>query len=218
MDKIVAKNISKSYEEDNQVLKDFNYTFEKGKMYVIMGPSGAGKTTLLNILGSLENADAGSVLADDLEIGSLSGNEKAEFRMKHIGFIFQAFYLNPRISVLDNVIVPMLVNKEIQKKDRSSLAMEKLKAFGIDGYYKKSAKKLSGGEQQRVAIARAMANNPDVILADEPTGNLDEKNEKLVFEYLKKLAEEGRIVIVVSHNEFVKSFADEIIVINKEAS
>lgn len=217
MDKIVAKNISKKYEEDNQVLKDFDYTFEKGKMYIIMGPSGAGKTTLLNILGSLENADSGSVFADDLEVTSLSDNEKAEFRMKHIGFIFQAFYLNPRISVLDNVIVPMLVNKDIPKKERKTVAMEKLKAFGIDGYHNKSAKKLSGGEQQRVAIARALANNPDIILADEPTGNLDEKNETLVFEYLKKLAQDGKIVIVVSHNESAKKYANEVLLLNKES-
>lgn len=217
MDKIVAKNISKKYEEDNQVLKDFDYTFEKGKMYIIMGPSGAGKTTLLNILGSLENADSGSVFADDLEVTSLSDNERAEFRMKHIGFIFQAFYLNPRISVLDNVIVPMLVNKDIPKKERKTVAMEKLKAFGIDGYHNKSAKKLSGGEQQRVAIARALANNPDIILADEPTGNLDEKNETLVFEYLKKLAQDGKIVIVVSHNESAKKYANEVLLLNKES-
>ena len=217
MDKISAKNISKQYEEDNQVLKDFNYTFEKGKMYVVMGPSGSGKTTLLNILGSLENADTGSVFADDMEITDLSGDEKAEFRMKHIGFIFQAFYLNPRISVLDNVIVPMLVNKDIPKKERRSIAMEKLKTFNIDSYHNKKAKKLSGGEQQRVAIARAMANNPDIILADEPTGNLDEINEKIVFEYLKRLAEDGKIVIVVSHNESAKKYADEVLVLNKEA-
>lgn len=217
MDKIVAKNISKKYEEDNQVLKDFDYTFEKGKMYIIMGPSGAGKTTLLNILGSLENADSGSVFADDLEVTSLSDNERAEFRMKHIGFIFQAFYLNPRISVLDNVIVPMLVNKDIPKKERKTVAMEKLKAFGIDGYHNKSAKKLSGGEQQRVAIARALANNPDIILADEPTGNLDEKNEVIVFEYLKKLSEDGKIVIVVSHNESAKKYANEVLLLSKES-
>ena len=217
MDKIIAKNISKQYEEDNQVLKDFNYTFEKGKMYVVMGPSGSGKTTLLNILGSLENADDGSVFADDTEITGMSGDEKAEFRMKHIGFIFQAFYLNPRISVLDNVIVPMLVNKDIPKKERKTVAMEKLKSFNIDGYHGKRAKKLSGGEQQRVAIARAMANDPDVILADEPTGNLDESNEKIVFEYLKRLAEEGKIVIVVSHNESAKKYADEILTLNKKA-
>lgn len=216
MDKIVAKNISKKYEENNQILKDFDYTFERGKMYIIMGPSGAGKTTLLNILGGLEYADKGSVFADDLEVTGLSDDERAEFRMKHIGFIFQAFYLNPRISVLDNVIVPMLVNKDIPKKERKTVAMEKLKAFGIDNYHNKSAKKLSGGEQQRVAIARAMANNPDVILADEPTGNLDEKNEQTVFEYLKKLADEGKIVIVVSHNEAAKKYSDEILVLNKE--
>ncbi len=215
MDKVVMKNISKQYEEDCQIIKDFNYIFEKGKMYVIMGPSGAGKTTLLNMLGTLENTDSGSILADDLDITGLLGDEKAEFRMEHIGFVFQAFYLNPRINVLDNVIVPMLVNKAIPKKERKKIAMENLKAFGMDRYSHKTVKNLSGGEQQRVAIARAMANNPDIILADEPTGNLDEKNEKIVFEYLKKLAEDGKIVIVVSHNDSAKAYADEIIMMDK---
>lgn len=213
MNKIIVRKICKSF-DGRTVINDFSKEFVKGRFYAIMGPSGAGKTTLLNIIAGLETADSGEVEAGRL-LNELSANERADYRNKSIGFIFQNFYLNPYLTVEENVIVPMLINNEIDKKDRKKIAGEKLNYFDMGQYADENVKKLSGGEQQRVAIARAIANEPEVILADEPTGNLDETNEKIVFEHLKKLSEQGKIVIVVSHNEAVKNYADEIIELKK---
>lgn len=215
MEKINLINVTKTYDGRNNVLNDLNITFGKGKMYAIMGPSGCGKTTLLNIMAGLEPLDKGKVMMDDISVTELGSDGRADFRKEHIGFVFQSFYLNPYISVIENVMIPMLVNKKILRSDRKMIAEEKLKAFGMENYRNKKISELSGGEEQRVAIARAMANDPDIILADEPTGNLDDENEKIVFSHLKKLADDGKIVIVVSHNEAVKEYADEIIILNK---
>lgn len=131
--------------------------------------------------------------------------------MKNIGFVFQGFYLNPYLNGEENVIVPMRINREIPSTDRKQIAEKLMADFGVENLKSSLPSQMSGGEQQRVCIARALANNPDIILADEPTGNLDEENEKIVFSYLKKLAEQGHTVIAVSHNEAVKDYADEIV-------
>ena len=214
MEKMDLKNLSKSF--DKVLFENLNLKLENGKLYLIKAISGCGKTTLLNIMAGLETLDKGQVMIDDMSLTELDGDGLADFRNEHIGFIFQSFYLNPYISVEENVMVPMLVNKKISKSDRKSIAEEKLKAFGMEEYKNKKIRELSGGEEQRVAIARAMANNPDIILADEPTGNLDDKNEQIVFTYLKELAKQGKIVIVVSHNDVIKNYADEVIVMEKK--
>ena len=192
------------------ILENFSYTFESGKFYAIMGRSGAGKSTLLNIIGTIDSATDGEVLVMGKNVTGLKEKEKAVLRMKNIGFVFQGFYLNPYLNGEENVIVPMRINREIPSTDRKQIAEKLMADFGVENLKSSLPSQMSGGEQQRVCIARALANNPDIILADEPTGNLDEENEKIVFSYLKKLAEQGHTVIAVSHNEAVKDYADEI--------
>lgn len=208
---INVKNLNKTYDGKTMILEDFSYTFESGKFYAIMGRSGAGKSTLLNIIGTIDSATDGEVLVMGKNVTGLKEKEKAELRMKNIGFVFQGFYLNPYLNGEENVIVPMRINREIPSTDRKQIAEKLMADFGVENLKSSLPSQMSGGEQQRVCIARALANNPDIILADEPTGNLDEENEKIVFSYLKKLAEQGHTVIAVSHNEVVKDYADEIV-------
>ena len=206
--------VVKIYKNDVKVLNNISYEFEKGKFYAIMGRSGAGKSTLLNIIGTIDNATEGEIYINGNNINGLTEKEKAKLRMKNLGFVFQGFYLNPYLNALENVIVPMRINPEISKKERKKRAENLLERFGVKELADSLPSQMSGGEQQRVCIARALANNPDIILADEPTGNLDEENEKIVFSNLKTLAEQGHTVIAVSHNEGVKEYADEIIMLN----
>ena len=208
---INVKNLNKTYDGKTMILEDFSFTFESGKFYAIMGRSGAGKSTLLNIIGTIDSATDGEVLVMGKNVTGLKEKEKAELRMKNIGFVFQGFYLNPYLNGEENVIVPMRINREIPSTDRKQIAEKLMADFGVENLKSSLPSQMSGGEQQRVCIARALANNPDIILADEPTGNLDEENEKIVFSYLKKLAEQGHTVIAVSHNEAVKDYADEIV-------
>ena len=208
---INVKNLNKTYDGKTMILENFSYTFESGKFYAIMGRSGAGKSTLLNIIGTIDSATDGEVLVMGKNVTGLKEKEKAELRMKNIGFVFQGFYLNPYLNGEENVIVPMRINREIPSTDRKQIAEKLMADFGVENLKSSLPSQMSGGEQQRVCIARAFANNPDIILADEPTGNLDEENEKIVFSYLKKLAEQGHTVIAVSHNEAVKDYADEIV-------
>ena len=208
---INVKNLSKTYDGKTMILENFSYTFESGKFYAIMGRSGAGKSTLLNIIGTIDSATDGEVLVMGKNVTGLKEKEKAELRMKNIGFVFQGFYLNPYLNGEENVRVPMRINREIPSTDRKQIAEKLMADFGVENLKSSLPSQMSGGEQQRVCIARALANNPDIILADEPTGNLDEENEKIVFSYLKKLAEQGHTVIAVSHNEAVKDYADEIV-------
>lgn len=212
---IKLTDVGKNYKNTGDVLKGVTLEFEPGKMYGIMGPSGSGKSTLLNIIGTLEKASYGTVeiLGNNLE--GYGEKELCNIRAKHIGYIFQNFYLNPYLDAIENVMVPMKVNDEIEPKARREKAEGLLKRFGLEERMKHLKSQMSGGEQQRVAIARALANDPDIILADEPTGNLDEDNEVIIFETLKGLAESGKTVIVVSHNEIVKEYADEVISIVK---
>lgn len=212
---IELKNIRKVYGANTEVLKDFSYRFDSGKFYAIMGRSGAGKSTLLNIIGTVDVPTTGEVLIEGRNVAKLVEDTKAKIRMKLIGFVFQGFYLNPYLNALENVMVPMRINSDIEAKDRKNRAMELLKKFGADQLEDSKPAQMSGGEQQRVCIARALANNPQIILADEPTGNLDEENEQIVFEHLKDLAEQGHTVIVVSHNEKVKEYADEVLIVER---
>lgn len=212
---IEVKNLVKAYVNTTKVLDGFTYKFDEGKFYAIMGRSGVGKSTLLNIIGTIDEPTSGDVLINGKNIAGISESEKARIRIKQIGFVFQGFYLNSYLNGLENVIVPMRINSDIQAKERKELAMNLLEKFGAEGLAMSKPSQMSGGEQQRVCIARALANNPKIILADEPTGNLDEENEQIVFEHLKGLADQGHTVIVVSHNERVKDYADEIIVIER---
>lgn len=212
------ENVCKVYKTKNDEVKaldNVSYEFKPGKLYAIMGHSGSGKSTLISILGLIETLTSGRITINNKDISKLKDDELANLRMKYIGFVFQDFYLDEHLKAYENVLLPMLINKEIKESDRKEKALKLLTDLGLNERINHYPKELSGGEQQRVAIARSLANDPEIILADEPTGNLDEENEKLVFETLNDLAKKGKCVIVVTHSEEIKKYADEILKITK---
>ena len=196
-------------------LDNVSYNFLKGKFYAIMGHSGSGKSTLIKIMGLMEPLTSGTYKIENKDVSSLKDEELSKLRMKHIGFIFQDFYLDEHLKAYENVMLPMLINKEIKPQERKGRANKILIKLGLEERLNHYPKELSGGEQQRVSLARALANNPNIILADEPTGNLDEENEKMVFEDLKALAKDGKCVVVVSHSNIIKDYADIVLKIAK---
>jgi ABC-type lipoprotein export system ATPase subunit len=207
------KNINKSYRLKNktiEVLSNVNVDFYSNNFYAIRGHSGSGKSTLINILGLIDTFDSGEYDLYGTKAIDYSDVKLSNLRMKNIGFIFQGIHLSPTLKAFENVIIPMLINKDIDPKERKKKAIELLESVGLEERIDHYPKELSGGEQQRVAIARALANNPHIILADEPTGNLDEKNERDIFTNLKQLSKSGKCVIVVSHSDHVKEYADKV--------
>ena len=199
------QNISFSYDR-TPVLKDISYDFEKGKMYCIIGKSGAGKTTLLSLLSGLATPNDGTIRYDGKDIAKI---DKYTFRSRYIGVVFQSFNLITKYTALENVILSMDVAgyKTKNKKDR---ALQLLDSVGLDeDEANRRVLKLSGGQQQRVAIARALSYDPDIILADEPTGNLDRDTQKDIMEIFRELANQGKCVILVSHSVEVASMCDE---------
>ena len=204
--------VNKIYNINNEklhILKDVSIDFEKNNFYAIMGRSGSGKSTLVNILGLLDDYTSGEYFLDeDTNVKNLNDTEKSYIRGMRIGFVFQSFYLNNNLTTIENVILPMYINKKIEKKERIAIAKKILDKLGLIDRINHLPSQLSGGEQQRVAIARALINNPDIVIADEPTGNLDSKNEKEIFDILKQISEEDKIVIVVTHNNIIKKYAD----------
>ena len=208
-----VKNLVKNYYKDNEKIEAVNnisYNFEKGKFYAIMGPSGSGKSTFLHLIGTLDTYDEGSVFINNIDVSSLDDLQLSKIRKEEIGFVFQSFYLNNNMKAYENVIMPIMLDK-IPYKDKKEKGITILKSLGLEKRVNHYPSELSKGECQRVAIARALINNPNIILADEPTGNLDSKNEKNIFELLKKLSFEGKCVIVVSHNEEIKKYADVVL-------
>ena len=206
---IRTEKIGKTFADGTVGIKEITTEFEQGKFYAIMGHSGSGKSTLLNILGLLDKPTEGKIYIEDKEVPVFRTDLRADIRRDKLGFIFQKFYLHPNLKVLDNVMMPMLLKKGTRLEEGKKKTMELLERFGVDRYAEKYPDLLSGGEQQRVCIARALANDPQIILGDEPTGNLDEANERYVFEYLRILSEEGKTVIIVSHNPIILEYADE---------
>ncbi len=210
---IELKKIKKEYQMKKRsllVLEDLSISFEKGKFYAIMGHSGAGKSTLINIIGLLDHATDGKYLLNGVSVSNLSENELAELRRDTIGFIFQDYFLDEYLKAYENVMYPMLINENIKKSELKEKAIKLLEEVGLGDRFEHFPKELSGGEKQRVAIARALANNPAIIIADEPTGNLDKTNEKKIFELLKKLSKSGKCIVVVSHSDIVKEYADKL--------
>lgn len=211
---IVLKNVSKDYGTGEAVvhaLRNVDLEIRSGKMTAILGKSGSGKSTLMNMIGALDKPTEGEVFLDGVNITKLNERELAEYRNKRTGFIFQTFYLEPTFSVLENICMPLTI-AGVNRKIREEKALELLTLFGIPEKKKKLAGELSGGEKQRVAIARALINDPDIILADEPTGNLDSENGEAVMQILRSIASSEKTVILVTHNrEDAKRYADTIV-------
>jgi putative ABC transport system ATP-binding protein len=210
---IEIKNLSKNYENEEvitPVLKNLNFTIEKGEFTSIMGPSGSGKSTLMHILGFLDVLTTGQYLFGGKDVSTLSDDELAEMRSSKVGFVFQAFNLLPRSSALENVMLPLLYSN-VKKEDRDQKARSLLESVGLGHRLENSPNKLSGGEKQRVAIARALVNNPDIIFADEPTGNLDSKSGHQVMKILQQLNDEGHTIILVTHERSTAEHAKRIL-------
>ena len=207
---IVCKNIHKKYGEV-EVLKGVDVHIKKGEIVAIVGPSGAGKTTLLQILGTLDKPEATedfNLSLNAISLQNLSDKELSSFRNKHIGFIFQFHQLLPEFTALENVCIPAFIGKK-SKKETEKRAKEILDFLGLSHRIKHKPNELSGGEQQRVAVARALINNPAVILADEPSGNLDSESAKNLHELFFKLRDEyGQTFVLVTHNEELAAMAD----------
>ena len=211
MELLKLENLKFSY-GSNQVLKGIDYTFEDGKIYAITGRSGAGKSTLLSLISGLVDPDEGAVYCKG---DNLRNKDKYEYRSRSIGVIFQSFNLLTKLTALENVILSMDISG-MKGTDKKQKAMSLLESVGITPEEaERRVLKLSGGQQQRVAIARALAYDPEIIVADEPTGNLDEETQKEVLDILKNLAARGMCVIIVTHSSYVASQADEIIELAK---
>lgn len=212
---IKIENITKIYngkDKNVQVVALSNVSFEikQGEFVGIVGRSGCGKSTLLNIIGTLDYPTEGAVICEGVNITNLKEEERAKFRNKNIGFVFQSFYLDKSFTILENITMPLLLGG-VAKKERDKIGMEMLEKFGIAEKAKAFPHELSGGQMQRVAIARALINNPKIVLADEPTGNLDSWNGKLVMQALRDLVKSGTTVILVTHNQEDVKECDRII-------
>ncbi|HKD74824.1 MAG TPA: ABC transporter ATP-binding protein [Ktedonobacterales bacterium] len=208
---IIVEGLSKHFEDGDEVIAavdNVSFTCLPKQFVSISGPSGCGKSTLLYLLGSLEKPTEGDIIIDGVNVTELSGNEMNDFRRKKIGFVFQLFHLIPNLSALENVMLPMDI-AGLPRERQDARARDLLTQVGIDeNRFNHRPGKLSGGQQQRVAIARALANDPAVLLADEPTGNLDTKNSKRIVELLRQLAHQGRTIVVVTHDPWIAKQAD----------
>ena len=205
------KDICKDYQQGREpvrVLKNINLTVEKGDYLAIMGPSGSGKTTLMNIIGCLDVPTSGRYTLEGRDLKDLSDDDLAEVRNKHIGFVFQSFHLLPKMDALDNVALPLLY-ADVPLKERRARAEEALKAVGLGERIHFLPNQLSGGQCQRVAIARAIVGNPELLLADEPTGALDTKAGNQIMEIFRRLSGEGMTIIMITHEPSIAACADK---------
>jgi len=211
---IECKNLTKVYksgDSETVVLKGVSFSIKSGEFVAIMGPSGSGKSTLMHILGALDTPTSGSYFLDGQDVSKLTDDELAEVRKKRIGFVFQAFNLLPRATVLRNVALP-LVYAEVDREQREKAARAALLSAGMEeARFSHLSNQLSGGQMQRVAIARALVNNPAMILADEPTGNLDTKTGEVVLKTFQELNNQGKTIILITHEHDVASHAKRII-------
>jgi len=208
---ISVKNLKKEFHTDEvvtKVLYGISFDIHEGEFVAIMGPSGSGKSTLMHILGFLDTLTSGQYIFKGKDVSGLTDDELARMRNKEIGFVFQAFHLLPKISVLENVKLPLVYNGV---KDKEEAARQALDAVGLSHRLQYSPNQISGGEKQRVAIARALVNDPAIVFADEPTGNLDSKSGLQVMAILQKLNDEGRTVILVTHEQYTSRHAKRVI-------
>jgi putative ABC transport system ATP-binding protein len=214
MTKIIeTQSISKRYvmgEEVIDALKDVTISVNKGEYVAFMGPSGSGKSTLMNIVGCLDTPSTGKYILNGQDVSEMSENELAAVRNKEIGFVFQTFNLLPRQSALENVALP-LIYAGYTKKERTEIAMKTLKGVGLDNRALHKPNELSGGQRQRVAVARALVNDPSILLADEPTGNLDTKTSDEIMDLFDQLHKKGNTIVMVTHEDDIAQYAHRII-------
>lgn len=206
-------NVSKAYQEGEEIVRaidNISFEIKEGDFAAIMGPSGSGKSTLLSLLGVLNTPTGGEVFIDDISVYKLKIEKQADFRSEYLGFVFQAFQLIPYLTAIENVMLPLSI-KKISNKEQEEKAKKVLEMVGMSDKINRLPDKLSGGEIQRVAVARAIVNEPSIILADEPTGNLDSKNASGVVDLLKRLNSEGKTVVMVTHDKNIAENADYII-------
>ena len=211
---IQLKKLTKTYQSlagDVPALVHVDLHIQKGEFVVVIGKSGSGKTTLLNVIAGIDQPDSGEIIVNGTSIFPLKENELANWRGKNIGIVFQFYQLFPTLSALDNILFPMNLVNIIPKKERKSRAEGLLEQVGLADKIKKFPNELSGGEQQRVAIARALANDPPVLIADEPTGNLDSKTGEQVLQLFQKLNQEGKTMMMVTHAQLSENSFDKII-------
>lgn len=209
-----CKGIKKNYrngEVETMALKGISFFIEKGEFVAIIGPSGSGKSTLMHILGALDTPTAGKYLLDGKEVSQMNEDELSELRRDKIGFVFQSFNLLPRTTVLRNVTLPLLYSG-IPAKEREEKARQSLKQASMEeSKFSNLSNQLSGGQMQRVAIARALINNPAIILADEPTGNLDTKTSRIIMQTFQRLNDEGHTIVIITHEKEIAACAARII-------
>ena len=210
MSLLQLKDVGMLYGGRVPALQGINLTVDKGDWLAIMGPSGSGKTTLMNIIGCMDNHTSGEVILDGINLNNVSKEELTQIRRDKVGMVFQQFHLIPYLTAVENIMVAQFYHSIPDRKE----AMEALDRVGLADRAEHLPRELSGGEQQRVCIARALINNPVLILADEPTGNLDEKNERLVMDIFRQLNKEGHTIITVTHSGLVGAAAKRIIIIN----
>ncbi|MCX8023369.1 MAG: ABC transporter ATP-binding protein [Syntrophorhabdaceae bacterium] len=213
MGMIIAENISKKYGDgDTAVIAVCNVTFSigSGEFVSIMGESGSGKSTLLSIIGALNRPTTGKLIIDGTDIYSLTQDERADFRRKYMGFVFQNFYLIPYLTIAENVMLPLATIKEKKSKKRA-MAKDALSLVGLSDKANRLPNEISGGEQERVAIARAIVNTPPLLLADEPTGNLDSKTGRSIMELIKRLNRDGMTVVMVTHNHEYATYGNRVL-------
>lgn len=217
---IECKNIRKTYvngDVETQAVSDVSFHIDKGEFVAIIGPSGSGKSTLMHILGALDTPTSGTYFLDGQEVSTLDDDELSDLRRNKIGFVFQSFNLLPRTTVLRNVMLPLLYS-DTTEKEREEKARKSLEYAGMEeGKFLNLSNQLSGGQMQRVAIARSLINDPAIILADEPTGNLDTKTSAVVMETFRELNRKGHTIILITHENEVAQFADRVISIRDGA-
>ena len=214
---LIIRNVNKSYKLDNketfQALHNISVSFKKGELVSIVGESGSGKSTLMNLIGGLDSDFTGQIIADGMDLGKLSDKELDKYRKDKVGFVFQSFNLISHLSILDNVTLALTLSN-VGEKEKIARATKMLQLVGLESQLKKKPTQLSGGQKQRVAIARALINNPDIIIADEPTGALDTTTSMQILKILKEIADSGKLVIMVTHSEKVASISSRVVEIS----
>ena len=213
MSYITANNLAKTYGSGDAAvtaITDMNFTITSGEFVGIMGESGSGKSTLLSVMGAMNEPSAGHFVVDDIDIYRLKSEKRADFRREFLGFIFQSFHLVPYLTVIENVMLPLAIVKA-GKKVKREMAETALAGVGLDGKEHRLPNQISGGEKERVAIARAVVNQPPILLADEPTGNLDTKTSREIMELLRKLNQEGMTIAMVTHSPECARYAGRVL-------